>query len=71
VSLAGKLRPRKAIPSDFVMQALALYDGQRCLGHILSRGKLGVEAYDVDDRSLGLFPNQKAAADALTAKRAL
>jgi hypothetical protein len=31
------------------------------------RGKLGVEAYDSNDRSLGLFPNQKAAADAISA----
>jgi hypothetical protein len=29
------------------------------------RGKSGVEAFDADTRSLGLYPNQKAAADAV------
>jgi hypothetical protein len=61
-----KSRSRQAIPSDLVMQALAVFDGQRCLGHLLSRGKLGVEAYDASDSSLGIFPNQKAAADAVS-----
>jgi hypothetical protein len=59
-------RSRQAISPDFTMQALSVTDGQRCIGHILSRGKAGVEAFDVLDRSLGLFPNQKAAADAVT-----
>jgi hypothetical protein len=34
-----------------------VYDGQQCLGHVLARGKTGFEAFDRDDRSLGLFPN--------------
>ena len=34
----------------------------------MSRGKLGFEAFDVDDRSLGLFPTAKAAAGAISAK---
>ena len=42
-----------------------VYDGQRCLGHMLSRGKTGVEAFDRDDKSFGLFPDQRAAADAI------
>jgi hypothetical protein len=42
-----------------------VYDGRTCLGHILARGKAGFEAFDRDDRSLGLFPTAKAAADAL------
>jgi hypothetical protein len=44
---------------------LSVYAGQTCLGHLLPRGRLGIEAYDRDDVSLGLFPNQKAAADAV------
>ncbi|MFZ1151423.1 MAG: hypothetical protein WAR76_17065 [Xanthobacteraceae bacterium] len=48
------------------MHALAVFDGRQCLGHILSRGRLGVEAFDRDDVSLGIFPNQKAAADAIS-----
>jgi hypothetical protein len=46
---------------------LSVYDGQLCLGHLLPRGKAGVEAYDRADRSLGIFPTQKAAADAVSA----
>jgi hypothetical protein len=42
-----------------------VYDGQRCLGHMLSRGRSGVEAFDQSDKSLGLFPDQRAAADAI------
>jgi hypothetical protein len=50
------------------MSALAVYSGQVCLGHILPRGKSGVEAFDADDRSLGMFPDQKSAADAVSQK---
>ena len=54
---------------DFdVFRALAVFDGQVCCGHIVSRGPNGFEGFDVDDKSLGVFPTQKAAADALTAK---
>ena len=45
----------------------ALYSGQTCLGHLLSRGKAGTEAFDRNDRSLGIFPDQKSAADAISA----
>jgi hypothetical protein len=30
-----------------------VYDGRECLGFILARGKLGFEAVDRDERSLG------------------
>jgi hypothetical protein len=43
-----------------------VYDGRRCLGHIIARGKAGFEAFDADDRSVGLFPSQRAAASAIT-----
>jgi hypothetical protein len=49
---------------------LSLYDGTRCLGHLISRGPAGWEAYDVADRSIGTFPDQDAAADAVTAAHA-
>jgi hypothetical protein len=39
--------------------------GKQCLGHILRRGVTGFEAFDVDDRSLGVFATQRAAADAI------
>jgi hypothetical protein len=44
-----------------------VYDGKRCLGFILARGKLGFEAMDRDEQSLGLFPSQRDAANAITA----
>jgi hypothetical protein len=44
---------------------LAVYAGTTCLGFIYSRGKLGVEAFNTDCRSLGIHPNQKVAADAV------
>jgi hypothetical protein len=47
---------------------LAVYDGQTCLGFLLPRGKSGVEAFDAADKSIGIFPNMKMAADAISAK---
>jgi hypothetical protein len=66
---AGRLKLSDASkPSDPSAQPgfLAVYDGQRCLGHLLLRGRQGVEAFDVNDRSIGIFQNQKAAADAVS-----
>jgi hypothetical protein len=45
----------------------SVYDGRQCLGHLLPRGKQGVEAFDANDRSLGLFTDAKAAAGAVWA----
>jgi hypothetical protein len=42
-----------------------VHEDRRCIGTMLARGKVGIEAFDADDRSLGLFPNQQAAADAI------
>ena len=46
---------------------LAVYDGApiHCVGFLYPRNKQGVEAYDADNRNLGIFPNQKMAADAV------
>jgi hypothetical protein len=52
------------------MSMLAVYDGRTCIGHLLLRGKVGVEALDVNDRSLGLFPDTKTAASAVSARAA-
>jgi hypothetical protein len=62
---------RTAIDAELVSKLgarnswVSVYDGQRCLGHIISRGRDGYEAFDVDDRSVGLYPNQREAAAAL------
>jgi hypothetical protein len=45
----------------------AVIAGQRCLGHIVARGPLGYEAFDRDDRSLGVFDKRAAAAGAVEA----
>jgi|RhiMethySRZTD1v2_1073278.scaffolds.fasta_scaffold5268912_1 hypothetical protein len=47
------------------------YDGRKCVGHILGRGPAGFEAFDRDDKSLGLFPTGKQAANALAVKKDL
>ena len=46
---------------------LSVYDGRQCVGWILARGKTGFEAFDAGERSLGLFDNQREAADAVSA----
>jgi hypothetical protein len=42
-------------------------DGRRCIGFLLNRGRSGVEAFDIDTRSLGVFASAKVAADAVSA----
>jgi hypothetical protein len=46
--------------------SLAIYDGQTCIGHVISRGKSGVEAFDRNDVSIGIYPTKGAAIGALT-----
>jgi hypothetical protein len=46
----------------------AVYIGQTCIGHILRRDRRGFEAFDVNDISLGLFPDPKSAANAICGK---
>jgi hypothetical protein len=36
-----------------------------CIGHALWRGRIGIEAFDRDDRSIGLFPTLADATVAL------
>jgi hypothetical protein len=47
---------------------MSVYSGRDCIGFILARGKSGFEAFDRDDKSLGLFRTQDMAADAITTK---
>jgi hypothetical protein len=44
---------------------VSVFDGRECRGHIIARGPSGFEAFTADDRSLGLFKTQAAAANAL------
>jgi hypothetical protein len=45
---------------------VSVTSGRICIGHIVCRGKLGFEAYDRDDQSLGIFPTLNRAANALS-----
>jgi hypothetical protein len=52
---------------DTAPNFLSLYDGRECLGFLLPRGPMGVEAFNANTESLGIYPNQKLAADAISA----
>lgn len=39
--------------------------GHGCIGFVLARGVSGFEAFDAEQKSLGLYPTQKAAAEAI------
>jgi hypothetical protein len=66
VSQAGELRNQKLHEDRYAFQAIAVYAGQTCLGFLLPRDKSGIEAFDADEHSLGLFPDQKSAAAAVS-----
>jgi hypothetical protein len=61
------MRVMKRLPSD-KPTLVSVYDGTTCLGCILGRGPDGFEAFDAVERSLGIFPTMKAAADAISAE---
>jgi hypothetical protein len=44
---------------------LSVYDGQRCIGHVLARGKTGFEAFDAEERAIGIYATQREAANAI------
>ena len=46
----------------------SVFDGQRCVGHVLKRGFLGFESFDDDDKSLGTFVSVGDAAKAVLAR---
>jgi hypothetical protein len=46
----------------------AIYDGQRCIGHIFHRGKNGWEAFNADDETIGFFKSPAEAANALESR---
>jgi len=46
------------------IQMVIAPDG-KVVGHLLSRGVAGTEAFDIDDRSVGLFETEHVAANAL------
>jgi hypothetical protein len=42
------------------------YAGQTCLGHVMARGRFGFEAFDLNDRALGMFRTRAEAVDAVS-----
>jgi len=44
---------------------VSIYSGRECLGWVLSRGCKGFEAFDCHEQTLGLFSNQRDAANAI------
>jgi hypothetical protein len=62
IARADELKQSEA----YSINVQAVYSGRTCIGFLLPRGKQGCEAFDSTDRSLGVFPDQKSAADALS-----
>ena len=60
---------RAAAMTVFLEPFASVYDDRSRLGIILARGRGGFEAYAADDHSLGLFPNPRKAAAAITSTR--
>jgi hypothetical protein len=63
---AGEQLRSQAKSSEAAFQAMAVYDGQRCIGFLRPRGKSGFAAFNANDRALGTFATVKAAADAVS-----
>jgi hypothetical protein len=57
----------KRKPSSLNAKSYQVSDGRACLGFVLSRGRAGFEAFDCEERSLGLYPAAPAAANAVCA----
>jgi len=52
--------PRPAPPS-----VVSVYDGRECVGFVFARGKTGYEAFNRDERSVGVFKTQREAVGAI------
>jgi hypothetical protein len=47
------------------VRMVSVYVGRECVGWIFARGRAGFEAFDADQKSLGIYPTQREAAAAL------
>jgi hypothetical protein len=45
---------------------VSVYSGRQCIGFVIARSKAGFEAFDPNDKSLGVFASMKLAADVLS-----
>jgi hypothetical protein len=48
---------------------ISVYSGQQCVGYLIRRGKIGVEAFSPGDQSLGVFKEQRDAIRAVVKSR--
>ena len=62
---ARPTRPTHEGSASAASAMLSVFDGRQCIGHVVGRGRAGFEAYDADQRSLGVFASQRAAVDAI------
>jgi hypothetical protein len=44
---------------------ISVYDGRECVGFVIARGKLGFEAFDRNERSVGTYSTQREAVAAI------
>jgi hypothetical protein len=56
----------RARPRETGSPMRTVYDGQTCVGFVLARGKVGLEAFDADNRRLRMFAAARAAAAAIS-----
>jgi hypothetical protein len=47
---------------------VSVFDGRKFLGTVIPRGPRGYEAFDANEKSLGLFPTQADPANAISTK---
>ena len=53
-------------PTPTTPTIMSVTDGRRTIGFVIHRGKLGAEAFTANEKSLGLYPNQRDAANAVS-----
>jgi hypothetical protein len=62
VASTGEKKRGEPTGSSPATHSVSVYDGQICLGHVVTRGRSGFEGFDANDDSLGMFPDQRSAA---------
>jgi hypothetical protein len=66
-----RLREQNHINENTKPRLVSIIDGNVCAGFLVNRGVCGVEAFDKDEKSLGVFYDVLNAASAVTKSAAL
>jgi hypothetical protein len=53
--------------AEHMARLLSVYDGRDCAGFLIRRPRRGVEPFDREENSLGIFPSEVEAANAVLA----